>query len=167
LTEGCVSTHPSLRVCFGIIVAAGAIAASWTPAPAAPAYTKQGVLTCSLEASRAITQSKPITCTFARAPGGTENYTGSLRKVGVAFGRVGAGVIVWTVLSSNGAPGRGDVGGSYFRATSDEAAGVGVGPHVLIGGAHRWFALQPISAAGEVSFDYAQNITGLVLDERR
>jgi len=38
---------------------------------------------------------------------------------------------------------------------------------VLIGGAHRWFALQPISATGEISLDYAQNITGLVLDERR
>ena len=161
-----MSTRVPLPVWAGPILA-GMVTASWTQAPAAAAYTKQGVLTCTLDASRAITQSKPITCTFARSSSGTENYTGSLRKVGVAFGTIGAGIIMWTVLSSNGTPGRGDVAGSYFHATSDEAAGVGVGSHVLIGGAHRWFALQPISATGEISLDYAQNITGLVLDERR
>ena len=153
-------------------VSAAALAASLAVMLAAPdasgaAYVRQGTLTCNLAASRAITQSKEITCTFAPLVGSAEAYAGSLRKVGLAVGRVGAGGIVWAVLSSVGPPGRGDVGGSYFHATPDEAQSVGVGPHLLIGGAHRWFALQPLSASGEITLDYAQNVTGLVLDVAR
>ena len=134
-----------------------------TPQASAAPYVRKGTLTCNLEASRAITQSKVISCTFAPFTGAAETYPGSLRKVGIAVGRIGAGTIVWAVLSSVGPPGRGDVGGSYFHATADEAKAVGVGPHVLIGGAHRWFALQPLSASGEIGLDYAQNVTGIVL----
>lgn len=76
-------------------------------------------------------------------------------------------MIAWAVWTSAGAPRPGDLGGSYFRAAGDEAASVGAGPHVLIGGGQRRFALQPLSAGGGTDLDYAENVTRLVLDEKR
>ena len=157
---------PSGRV-LAVAAAATVVATAAAPSGAAAAYVRQGTLTCNVEASRAITQSKAITCSFAPLAGSAENFTGSLRKVGLAVGRIGGGVIVWAVLSAAGLPARGDVAGSYFRATADEANGIGLGPHVLVGGGHRWFALQALSASGGIDLDYAQNITGLVLDPAR
>ena len=41
--------------------------------------------------------------------------------------------------------------------------GVGVGANALVGGSHRSFALQPLSARGQVGVNLALGVAGLTL----
>jgi hypothetical protein len=150
-----VSTASPLAAALLLLAAAGGAAA---------AFVKVGVLTCEVSASTGylISQTKQLACTYAPTGGRPESYTGRLRKVGLTDGRVGAGVIVWDVLSEGGAP-PGGVGGAYFNAGRDDAAVTQAIGKVLLGGFNRWFALLPVAASGAVDMAYARDVTGLEL----
>jgi hypothetical protein len=146
-------------------VAAAALLSLAAASGAEAAFVKVGVLTCDVSASTGyvISQTKQLVCTYLPAGGGRpESYTGRLRKVGLTAGRVGAGVIVWDVLSEGGAR-PGGVGGAYFNAGRDDAAVTAALGKVLLGGFNRWFALLPVAASGEVDMSYARDVTGLEL----
>jgi hypothetical protein len=150
-----------IMACAALLLCIVPHAGAVTPAD----YARAGILTCRVDHTRGIvvTQTRQLTCTFTPTAGEAETYTGMLRKWGLNAGGGGAGVIVWTVLSTIGAVPAGALEGSYYRSDGDGAPDVGAGPHTLTGGTSRWFGLKAQSASGDITLDFASNVSGLDL----
>ena len=117
-----------------------------------PAYAQGGAqvgtLTCNVAGGWGFVfgSSKAIRCTFARAAGPPEYYTGSINKFGVDIGYTQGGVLVWGVFAPTANLAPGALSGNYGGATGSASIGVGAGANVLVGGSHRTISL-PRSAS--------------------
>src|SRR5215472_4356319 len=124
-----------------------------------------GTLTCNEAAGWGFVfgSSKAIRCTFARAGGPPEHYTGSINKFGVDIGYTQGGVLVWAVFAATTDLGPGALSGSYGGATGSATVGVGAGANVLIGGSNRTISLQPLSVEGNTGLNVAAGIAAMSL----
>src|SRR5438132_6458202 len=85
----------------------------------AQANVQVGTLTCNVAGGWGFVfgSSKAIRCTFARAGGPPEHYTGSINKFGVDIGYTQGGVLVWGVLAPTANLAPGALAGRYVGAT--------------------------------------------------
>jgi len=134
-----------------------------------PAYTQGGAqvgtLTCNVAGGWGFVfgSSKAIRCTFARADGPPEYYTGSINKFGVDIGYTQGGVLVWGVFAPTANLAPGALSGNYGGATGSASVGVGAGANVLVGGSHRTISLQPVSFEGNTGLNVAAGIASMSL----
>jgi hypothetical protein len=134
-----------------------------------PAHAQGGVqvgtLTCNVAAGWGFVfgSSKAVRCTFARAGGRPEHYTGSINKFGVDIGYTQGGVLVWGVFAPTADLAPGALSGSYVGATGSATVGVGAGANVLIGGSNRTISLQPVSIEGNTGLNVAAGIGSITL----
>jgi hypothetical protein len=145
------------------VAMAAAMAAGLASAEAASGV-KVGTLTCDVSGGVGLIlgSSKSMRCTFARASGGAEYYSGVINKFGVDIGVTGSQVMVWAVFAAGDiAPGA--LAGSYGGATAEATAIVGVGANVLVGGSNRSIALQPVSITGQTGLNVAAGVSSLTL----
>jgi hypothetical protein len=125
-----------------------------------------GTLSCDV--SRGIglfvVEKQSLSCVFKQLGGAPpQGYTGSIDQFGVAIGEVGAGHLVWGVVSvTKGLP-VGALAGTYAGVGANASLVVGGGANVLVGGTGRAFTLQPISVEGEVGVNIAGGVTALTL----
>lgn len=147
------------------IIAASLLALSFTAAPAFADAAKVGVLECDVSAGAGfiIGSSKEVACTFKRDDGGTENYTGSLGKLGIDIGVTGEASMAWIVFAV-GKTGKGALEGTYGGAGAEATAGAGLGANVLVGGFDRSINLQPLSVKGQTGLNVAAGLSSLTLD---
>ena len=134
-----------------------------------PAYAQGGAqlgtLTCNVAGGWGFVfgSSKAIRCTFARAAGPPEYYTGSINKFGVDIGYTQGGVLVWGVFAPTANLAPGALSGNYGGATGSASIGVGAGANVLVGGSHRTISLQPVSFEGNTGLNVAAGIASMSL----
>jgi hypothetical protein len=136
-------------------------------APAASAQgVKTGVLTCQVASGFGwvIGSTRTMQCKFAHGQGHVEEYTGTMSKVGLDLGYLGACVIVWAVVAPNSSPGPGALAGNYFGATAQVAAMLGGGVNVMTGGFRNSVALQPVSLMGDTGIYVGAGIAAMSLD---
>jgi hypothetical protein len=128
-----------------------------------------GTLTCNVAGGWGFVfgSSKAIRCTFARAGGPPEHYTGSINKFGVDIGYTQGGVLVWGVLAPTAGLAPGALAGHYGGAQGSAAVGVGVGANVLVGGSQRTISLQPLSVEGNTGLNVAAGIGEMTLRYQR
>ena len=137
-----------------------------------PAYAQGGAqigtLTCNVAGGWGFVfgSSKAIRCTFARAGGPPEYYTGSINKFGVDIGYTQGGVLVWGVFAPTANLAPGALSGNYGGATGSASVGVGAGANVLVGGSHRTISLQPVSFEGNTGLNVAAGIASMSLHYR-
>jgi hypothetical protein len=94
---------------------------------------KTGVLTCQAASGFAwiLGSTRTMECKYESGDGHTEDYSGTISKVGIDIGYLGACVIVWAVVAPHSSNGPGALEGNYFGATAQAAAGVGGGVNVM------------------------------------
>lgn len=135
--------------------------------PAAAAQgVKTGLLTCQVAAGWGwvIGSTRTMDCQYWPGGGHAEEYTGSISKVGLDLGYLGACAIVWAVVAPNSSPGPGALAGTYFGATAQAAAMVGGGVNVMTGGFRNSIALQPISVMGNTGLYVGAGIASMNLE---
>ena len=133
--------------------------------PVARADIKVGVLKCQIEAGFGyiIGSSKELTCKFQRHGGLNEHYSGKIIKLGADVGFSGTGNLIWAVFAPSGDVDYGALSGTYFGASAEAAAGIGLGANVLIGGWQRSVNLQPVSLSAHTGFNAAGGLGAIVL----
>jgi len=136
-----------------------------TPAASAQAVTT-GILTCQVAGGFGwiIGSTRTMECKYAPGLGHTESYTGTISKIGLDIGYLGACVIVWAVVAPNSSAGPGALAGNYFGATAQAAALVGGGVNVLTGGFRNSIALQPVSVMGDTGVYVGAGIAAMNLE---
>jgi Protein of unknown function (DUF992) len=138
--------------------------------PLAPSASAQGVKTGLLSCEVAggfgwiFGSTRTMQCKYAPGQGHLEEYTGTMSKVGLDLGYLGACVIVWAVVAPNSSPGPGALAGNYFGATAQAAAMVGGGVNVMTGGFRKSIALQPVSVMGDTGIYVGAGIASMSLD---
>ncbi len=141
-----------------------------TAAPLTPAALAEGVntgvLTCQVASGFGwiIGSTRTMECKYAPGSGHTEDYSGTISKVGIDIGYLGACVIVWAVVAPDLSTGPGALAGNYFGATAQAAAMVGGGVNVLTGGFRNSIALQPISVMGNTGLYVGAGIAAMNLE---
>jgi hypothetical protein len=122
--------------------------------PAAAQGVKTGILTCQVAAGFGwiLGSTRTMECKFLSGQGHSEEYTGTLSKIGIDIGYLGNFVLVWAVVAPNSNPGPGALAGSYAGATAQAVAGLGGGVNVMTGGFRNSIALQPVSLEGNTGF---------------
>jgi hypothetical protein len=148
------------------IIAASILALTVTAAPAfAERGVKVGVLDCDVSAGAGfiIGSSKEVSCIFKGDNGRTENYTGSLGKLGVDIGVTGEASMAWIVFAP-GKVNKGALEGSYGGAGAEATVGAGLGANVLVGGFEKSINLQPLSVKGQTGLNVAAGLSSLTLD---
>ena len=157
-----------IGLAVGSLALAIGIAASGGPA-SAQGSLQVGTLTCNVAGGWGFVfgSSKSVRCTFARAGGRPEHYSGSINKFGVDIGYTQGGVLVWGVFapSANLAPGA--LSGNYGGVTGSATVGVGAGANVLVGGSNRTISLQPVSIEGNTGLNVAAGIGSITLRYQR
>jgi hypothetical protein len=153
-----------MRAAMAAIVIALLHGGAW--APSAAAGVKTGVLTCQVASGFGwiLGSTRTMECKYAPGNGHTEDYTGTISKVGIDIGYLGACVIVWAVVAPNSNTGPGALAGNYFGATAQAAAGVGGGVNVMTGGFRNSIALQPISLMGNTGLYVGAGIGAMSLE---
>ena len=152
-----------------VVLALAALSLAAAPVMAAPATTKIGVLECRITGgvNLIITSSRQLGCVFRPAgDGASENYVGTVRRLGVDISIQGDGVLVWGVF----APARtraGALAGNYVGVSASAAAGVGLGANALVGGFGKSVGLQPASLEGQTGIGVAAGIAAMRLDAVR
>ena len=76
-------------------------------------------------------------------------YIATTQKVDLDVGFTESTALAWNVFAPLAQPGRGDIAGTYVGVDAMDAAVVGVGGNVLLGGSNNSIALQPISVQGD------------------
>lgn len=137
---------------------------SISPANAASGV-KIGSLNCSVAGGVGLIlgSSKGMNCIFHPIAGESEDYTGSVTKLGIDIGVTGTTYIAWAVFAP-GRVNRGSLEGSYSGASAEASIGLGLGANVLIGGSRKSIALQPISIQGQTGLNIAAGIARMDLD---
>ena len=136
----------------------------WAPAAKAQGI-KTGVLTCQAASGFGwiLGSTRTMECKYASGSGHTEDYSGTISKVGIDIGYLGACVIVWAVVAPHSSTGPGSLAGNYFGATVQAVAVVGGGVNVMTGGFHNSIALQPISVMGNTGLYVGAGIGAMTL----
>ena len=136
-------------------------------APAALAQgVKTGVLTCHVASGFGwiLGSTRTMQCKYEQGQGRSEDYVGTISKIGIDVGYLGASVIVWAVLAPISFPGPGALAGTYVGATAQAAAALGGGVNVMTGGFRKSIALQPISLIGETGLYVGAGIASMSLE---
>ena len=152
---------------LGRLLQSGLVSAALlvSAAPTAMADIKVGLLKCQIEAGFGyiIGSSKELTCRFQRAGGLNEHYSGKIIKLGADVGFTGTGNLIWAVFAPSNDVDYGALSGTYFGASAEAAAGIGLGANVLIGGWQRSVNLQPVSLSAHTGFNAAGGVGAIVL----
>ena len=125
-----------------------------------------GTLSCTVEGGVGLIlgSSKEMDCTFEPAGSGdSQNYIGTINKLGIDIGITGASYIKWLVF----APGNvkaGAIEGTYRGVSAQASVGLGLGANVLVGGSDKSIALQPLSVEGQTGLNVAAGLTGIELE---
>jgi hypothetical protein len=156
--------YKSLGLTAAALGLAIGMAGNGTPA-LAQANVQVGTLTCNVAGGWGFVfgSSKAIRCTFARAGGPPEHYTGSINKFGVDIGYTQGGVLVWGVFAPSGSLAPGALSGNYVGATGSATVGDGAGANVLVGGSNRTISLQPVSIEGNTGLNVAAGVASMSL----
>jgi len=106
-----------------------------------------------------------LNCTFSslNKNGPVAHYTGRINRYGLDIGFTQNAVLLWGVVSTSDRFTPGDLAGKYGGLTAQIGWGGGLGAHVLFGGTHRGFALQPISIEGFNGANLAAGIAEIEL----
>jgi uncharacterized protein DUF992 len=105
-----------------------------------------------------------LDCVFVPAAGGPQHhYVGVIHRYGVDLGVTQNVAMGWVVFAPTGVIHPGDLAGDYGGVHGNASVGVGVGANVLVGGSNNTFALQPVSAEGQVGLNVSAGLTGLEL----
>jgi hypothetical protein len=156
--------YKSLGLAAAALGLAIGMAGNGTPA-LAQANVQVGTLTCNVAGGWGFVfgSSKAIRCTFARAGGRPEHYTGSINKFGVDVGYTQGGVLVWGVFAPSGSLAPGALSGNYVGATGSATVVVGAWANVLVGGSNRTISLQPVSIEGNTGLNVAAGVASMSL----
>jgi hypothetical protein len=125
-----------------------------------------GVLDCEIGGGLGyvLGSAKEIDCVFNPSRQGvSDNYAGTIRKLGVDVGFTTRGHLVWAVFAPTAGYHAGSLGGRYRGATVEATAGVGVGANVLVGGTTGSVHLQLISVTGQTGLNLAATGTSVTL----
>lgn len=156
-----------IRFSTAIAFAAGVVVAATSPV-AAQSRVEAGMLECSGTSSSFIVGSvTELRCTFRPASGGSEQYVGTIRRVGVDVALPANVGIAWAVFAPTRQIGPGDLSGNYGGASASATAVVGVGANALVGGSNNTIALQPVSLQGQTGLGVAAGVAGLELRAAR
>ncbi|MBP0446333.1 DUF992 domain-containing protein [Roseomonas sp. SSH11] len=107
--------------------------------------------------------SRSLSCEFKPINGPVERYVGEIRRFGVDIGVTGRSTILWTVVNTGPDIRPGSLAGVYAGASSNVAAGLGLGSAVMIGGSGDQVALQPLSIESSTGVNVAAGIAELSL----
>ena len=151
-------------------LAAAALALGVSQARAAThhnnARVQVGVLSCNVQGGVGliIGSSKGISCRFHRDHGPTENYSGTINKIGLDIGVTKNTHLEWLVFAATDTrytPHA--LAGDYVGGTESASIGVGLGANFLVGGFHRSFALQPFSVQAQTGVNLTIALASLTL----
>jgi len=148
-------------------VALAAVLSGGTISAQAASGVKVGTLNCDVSGGIGLIlgSSKSMKCTFNRANGKAEYYSGTISKFGVDIGITGKQYMSWVVFAA-GSLKPGALAGTYGGATAEATAIVGVGANVLVGGSGRSIALQPLSVSGQTGLNVAAGVASLSLQRQ-
>jgi hypothetical protein len=105
-----------------------------------------------------------VECIFVPSTGGPEHhYVGVIHRYGVDLGVTKDVALGWVVFAPTGVIQPGDLAGVYGGVQGNASVGVGVGANALLGGSLNSFALQPVSAEGQLGLNVSAGVTGLEL----
>src|SRR5215813_11787518 len=105
-----------------------------------------------------------IECVFTPSVGGPQHhYVGVIHRFGVDLGVTKDVTLGWVVFAPTGAIHPGDLAGNYGGVQGNASVGIGVGANALLGGSGNTFALQPVSAEGQIGINVSAGVTGLEL----
>ncbi|MEQ1953438.1 DUF992 domain-containing protein [Mesorhizobium sp. CN2-181] len=128
---------------------------------------KIGTLSCDIGggAGYVLGSAKQLNCVFHSSIGAraTENYTGTIRKMGVDLGFTTQGRLVWAVFAPTAGYHRGSLAGLYKGVTAEASVIAGVGANVLVGGTAGSIQLQTISVTGQWGLNLAATGTSVTL----
>ncbi|RST87293.1 DUF992 domain-containing protein [Aquibium carbonis] len=151
-----------------------AATASFAHAADAPLYrdagpsggVRIGVLDCQIGGGigYVLGSAKELDCVFKPSGRGvSDNYAGTIRKLGVDLGFTTRGRLVWAVFAPTAGYHSGSLGGRYRGATVEATAGVGVGANVMVGGTTGSVHLQLVSVTGQTGLNLAATGTSVTL----
>ncbi|MBU1175208.1 MAG: DUF992 domain-containing protein [Alphaproteobacteria bacterium] len=147
-------------------LAALALFATAMPAAAAQPSVQVGRLSCEVAGGIGLIvgSQKAVSCTFHRANGDTETYSGEITRIGLDIGKTDRTRIEWLVFAATDTSyTSGALGGKYVGASGEATLGVGLGGNVLVGGLDRSFALQPFSVQAQTGLSLAAGLAELTL----
>jgi len=135
------------------------------PASAQGNTIRQGVLTCRTSASVGLVvgSRQRLACQFKSESGRTQNYVGTIGRLGLDLGVTAGGVMAWAVLASTPTIPSGALAGEFVGASGDISVGVGVGANLLVGGTRKSVSLQPLSVEGQVGANLALGVARMKL----
>jgi Protein of unknown function (DUF992) len=151
---------------LGIVVALFACAMIVAlPAHAQGNSIRQGLLTCRTSASVGLVvgSRQRLACQFRSDRGGTQNYTGTIGRLGLDLGITAGGVMSWAVLASTPTIPSGALAGEFVGASGEITVGVGVGANVLVGGTRKSVSLQPLSVEAQLGANLALGVARMTL----
>jgi hypothetical protein len=153
-----------LAVSLGLIQAG-----PFTATAPAQMSMQTGLLTCHVASGFGyiVASSRTMTCTYEPWLGHSEDYSGTISKIGIDLGYLGSFVLVWAVIAPNfSADDRGALAGTYVGATAQAVALLGAGVNVMTGGFRRSIALQPISVEGNTGLYVGAGLASINLQAR-
>lgn len=155
----------ALLRCVALALLAMVAVVAATPVAAQRGTIRQGLLTCRMSASvgLVIGSRQRLACQFKSDRGATQNYTGTIGRLGLDIGVTAGGVMVWAVLASTANMPPRALAGEFVGASGDISLGVGVGANVLLGGARKSISLQPLSVEGQVGANLALGVARMTL----
>jgi hypothetical protein len=105
-----------------------------------------------------------LDCVFVPSAGGpAHHYAGIIHRYGVDLGVTKDVALGWIVFAPTGVIHPGDLDGAYGGVQGNASVGVGVGANAMLGGSNNTFALQPVSAEGQIGLNVSAGVTGLEL----
>ena len=107
--------------------------------------------------------SRNLSCEFKPSNGPVERYVGEIRRFGIDIGVTGRSTILWTVVNTGTDIRPGSLAGNYAGASSNIAAGLGLGSAALIGGSGDQVALQPLAIETGTGVNVAAGVAELIL----
>lgn len=130
-----------------------------------PPQSNIGTLTCRVGpgVGALIASHRRLACQFNARDGRSEQYAGTITRIGLDVGVTAGGVIRWIVLARTRGTRPGALAGHYVGASGEVSLGVGGGAKVLVGGSRRATMLQPVSVVGKVGLNLALGVAGLRL----
>lgn len=129
---------------------------------------KIGYLDCEIGSGLGygLGSAKTVDCVFKSSTGSrlSENYSGTIRKLGVDVGFTTRGRLVWAVFAPTAGYHEGSLSGLYEGATAEATVGAGVGANILVGGTAGSIQLQTLSVTGQIGLNLAAAGTSMTLN---
>jgi hypothetical protein len=126
-----------------------------------------GYLDCAIEGGvgYVIGSAKAATCSFTSTMGGepVEQYTGTIRKMGVDLGFTTKSRLIWAVFAPTAGYHPGSLAGLYQGITAEATVVAGVGANILVGGTSGSIHLQTVSVTGQLGLNVAATGTSVTL----